>query len=175
MLGTFFSVATTLFGLKQQSDASKEANLAGQSRQKATEIKNFQQKVGFINQFMSAEADFLSAGVQSGAGLGSSGVQGTMASARSQAAGRIGEYDELSRLGGEYSTHLGDAARRTLYANAALTMGGMFATHAGSIDAGIEGAWGSLTSGSAATSSSGCSGNTYSQNQAQSTPGMERK
>ena len=134
MLGTFFSVATTLFGLKQQSDASKEANLAGQSRQKATEIKNFQQKVGFINQFMSAEADFLSAGVQSGAGLGSSGVQGTMASARSQAAARIGEFDELGKLGAEYSQHMAASSRASTLGAAGLTLGGMFATHSEAID-----------------------------------------
>ena len=175
MWGAILAGVTSLVGIKQGRDAAKSQSAAAKARQQISDLQNFQQRVGFLNQFMSTEADFFSAGVQSGAGLGSSGVQGTMASARSQAAGRIGEYDELSRLGGEYSTHLGDAARRTQYANAALTMGGMFATHAGSIDAGIEGAWGSLTSGSAATSSAGWSGNTYSQNQALSTPGMERK
>ena len=86
MFGAILAGVTSLIGIKQGRDAAKSQSAAAMARQQISDLQNFQQRVSFLNQFMSAEADFLSAGVQSGAGLGSSGVQGTMASSRAQAA-----------------------------------------------------------------------------------------
>ena len=134
MFGAILAGVTSLIGIKQGRDAAKSQSAAAMARQQISDLQNFQQRVSFLNQFMSAEADFLSAGVQSGAGLGSSGVQGTMASARSQAAARIGEFDELGKLGAEYSQHMAASSRASTLGAAGLTLGGMFATHSEAID-----------------------------------------
>ena len=79
--------------------AGRKRKKAARARKTINKIKNFQSKRKFINDFLTAQSTSLAQGAVSGADLGSSGVQGNIASQRTQATTGLIEADEQQRLG----------------------------------------------------------------------------
>ena len=86
-------IAGAIFGSKKRKAAAR----AAAARNDITKIQKMQAKRAFFNKFHAAQADALTAGVNTGADLGSSGVQGQLASQATQA--RVG-VAELNRMEG---------------------------------------------------------------------------
>lgn len=86
-------IAGAIFGSKKR----KAQRRAAQARNDITKIQKMQAKRQYFNRFYAAQADALTAGVNTGADLGSSGVQGQLASQATQA--RVG-VAELNRMEG---------------------------------------------------------------------------
>lgn len=103
------SVTKALFGRK----ASKEKKRAAAARNKIRKIQQFQEKRKFINDFLTAQSTALAQGALSGAGLGSSGVQGQLASQRTQATAGLDELATQSELGQVANIHEGRASKAT--------------------------------------------------------------
>lgn len=72
-------------------------------------ISNVQRKRAFLNRFRSAQAETLIAGVASGAGLESSGVQATLASQVTQRNIGVSEFEEQQRLSQRATQELASA------------------------------------------------------------------
>lgn len=71
-------------GFLGKDKAKDRAQQAARLRRKTQQMANFQQSRAYMNKFLAAQGDALSAGALTGAGLGSSGVQGQLASQRTQ-------------------------------------------------------------------------------------------
>jgi hypothetical protein len=89
--------ASILGGVLKLS-AGKKRRKAARARRTIAKIQNFQAKRKFINDFITAQGTALAEGAASGADLGSSGVQGTLASQRTQATTGLFEQDRQSAL-----------------------------------------------------------------------------
>lgn len=81
-----------------KSQASRRKRRADRMRQEIKRIQNFQARRQFMNQFLTAQGNTLAAGAVSGAGLGSSGVQGQLASQGTQARVGMRETDRMDEL-----------------------------------------------------------------------------
>ena len=81
-----------------KSKASKRRRRAARLRQQIGRIKNVQAKRKFLNEFLSAQGVSLARGALTGADLGSSAVQGQLASQRTQATTGLVEFAEMDRL-----------------------------------------------------------------------------
>jgi|10_taG_2_1085330.scaffolds.fasta_scaffold163789_1 hypothetical protein len=71
-------------GYLGKDKAKDKARQAARLRRKTQQMANFQQSRAYMNKFLAAQGDALSAGALTGAGLGSSGVQGQLTSQRTQ-------------------------------------------------------------------------------------------
>lgn len=78
--------------------AGRKRRKARKARRKIAKIKNFQSKRTFINQFLTAQSTALAQAAVSGADLGSSGVQGELASQQTQATTGLIETDRMGEL-----------------------------------------------------------------------------
>jgi hypothetical protein len=79
--------------------ASRKRRKAARARRTINKIKNFQSKRKFINDFITAQSTVLARGAISGADLSSSGVQGELASQRTQATTGLIEQREQEKFG----------------------------------------------------------------------------
>lgn len=71
---------------------------ARRARAKLAKLQNFQARRAFLNNFFEAQSSALAQGALTGADLGSSGVQGELASLRTQATTGLIEQSEGIRL-----------------------------------------------------------------------------
>ena len=113
-----------VFGRKKR----KQQQLAAAARRKANQIRNFQQRRAFINNFLTAQGTTLATGALSGADLGSSGVQGELASQRTQATTGLLEANEMDRLDRLSGSLEAKASRNAGIASMIGTVGGAAAT-----------------------------------------------
>ena len=79
-------------------EASKYARRAAWDKRQIQKIQRFQQGRAFMNRFHAAQGAVLAGGAVSGAGLGSSGVQGQLASQATQARVGMKEFGRMSEL-----------------------------------------------------------------------------
>lgn len=86
---------------KSASDAASKAKKGNKAVRAQNRLKNKQAKRAFLKNFRQAQATTLMESVASGAGLGSSRFQGTLASQKSQAFQAVDEFNEMDRLGGQ--------------------------------------------------------------------------
>lgn len=96
--------------IKAAGDASDDASAANATQRKINKLKNAQAKRQFLRKFRQAQANTLSAGIASGAGLESSRVLGTAASQTTQALTGVKEFEELDKLGAQHGSQLQSAA-----------------------------------------------------------------
>jgi len=104
--GSAVSGFTEVLGIKFGRDASKKRREARIARARITRLRNRQARRTFMRSFRQAQATTLTQGVASGAGLESSGVQGQLASGRSQfrtAVFEFGKSEDLARTANQRS------------------------------------------------------------------------
>ncbi len=90
------SIGGKLIAGRKAKKAGKRANAAQRAMNK---LKNKQNKRAFLRQFRQAQAAALVGGVAAGVDIESSGIQGTLASQKTQARVGVAEFAESERLG----------------------------------------------------------------------------
>ena len=115
-----------LFGLK----SGKEKRKAARTRRRIGEIQNFQAYRNYMNKFLSSQGAALAQAGMSGAGLGSSGVQGTLASMGTQARVGTAEFQRLGELGAYAGRREDKAGTFAGYSSLAAGVGDAFAVGA---------------------------------------------
>lgn len=91
--------------------ARRKKRKAARARRQINKIKNFQSKRQFINEFLTAQSTTLARGAVSGADLGSSGVQGELASQATQVRTGVGEQNIQESLGAVAARNEAKASR----------------------------------------------------------------
>lgn len=105
-----FFIATTAVSIYQQQQAQDARQNARQRRQEIQKEKNFRRKVRDLRKQRAARAQAVAQGAQSGADItGTSAVQGTTDSIRSQSASNISFLEQQQRAGEEISGLLAEA------------------------------------------------------------------
>ena len=110
-------LAATLFAGSSilSSQSARRKRRAARMRQQITKIRNFQQSRAFMNKFYQAQGQAMAAGAVSGAGLGSSGVQGQLASQATQARVGMQEFGEMGDLEASANQTYAKASRMAGY------------------------------------------------------------
>ena len=98
MTAPVFAAALNIGSSLLSSQASRRRRRAARMRQQITKIRNFQQTRAFMNKFYQAQGQAMATGAVSGAGLGSSAVQGQLASQATQARVGMREFGEMGEL-----------------------------------------------------------------------------
>jgi len=108
-----FAAAAVLTGLSlfAKGSAARRRRQAGRLQREIRLISRVQQRRQFVNRFRQAQAEALSGGVATGAGLGSSAVQGILASQATQFGVATGEFEEQVRLEARAGQRLASAQR----------------------------------------------------------------
>ena len=101
----FIALGVSLLGMagstSQARKGSKAQKAANEAQRKINKLKNKQAKREFLRNFRQTQAIALSSAIGQGVGLESSGVQGTLASEKTQAKLALNEFNEFDKLGAE--------------------------------------------------------------------------
>lgn len=118
------SAVSTVKGMKDAKDASKAQKQSNEAQRKITRLKNMQAKRGFLRQFRNVQSDAVMAGIGAGVDIGSSTVQGQLASSRTQAETSVREFGQMDDLGAEMTSAMNRASNKQYSAGVASAVGG---------------------------------------------------
>lgn len=121
-MGTEFAAASfivsTVLSVREARQAQKASRRAAERREQVQRQQNFRRKQQELRQARAARAQAVAQGAASGAEIGgTSAVQGTTASIRSQATSNISFLDEQTRAGADITRHTLASNEATAQAN----------------------------------------------------------
>lgn len=127
-----FALAAAALGVSAAlgAKADRKQRSGQRALNQGRKIQSLQERTQFIRQFRQARAQSLAGGIASGAGIESSGIQGTLQSVRAQATLGLAEQGELMRLQAFANKRFEQAGRLNSAANFVGAMGQIAGTYA---------------------------------------------